>query len=148
MYRNIHIGKEIEKRIGELKLTKTEFAKKFGTSKQNLNRILEKESIETSLLQRFGEALDYDFFALFTESPTYNIKAENHSGASGSGDVVVVNEDSNKDDNIDYQSLKKEYNSLKKLYDSSENLIKEKERTISFLKLILKQNNIDIDNII
>lgn len=158
MYRNIHIGKEIEKRISDLKLTKTDFAKKIGTSKQNLNRILEKESIETSLLQKFGEALNYNFFKLFIEPPlNITINAKDHSGASGTGDVILVNDtdkkltdpnnitkeilDSN-EDGTELELLKKDNESLRKLLEAAEKLNLEKERTINVLNLLLEKNNI------
>ena len=84
----IHIGHEIESRINELRISKTEFARRVGTSKQNINRILEKESIDTALLIKYSEILDYNFFNLYADgSNQITVQATNHSAASGSGDI-------------------------------------------------------------
>lgn len=61
----IHIGQEIEARINQLNISASEFARRIDTSKQNVNRILKKESIDTAILQRYCEVLDYNFFALY-----------------------------------------------------------------------------------
>lgn len=91
----IHIGKEIEARINQLHITATEFARRINTSKQNVNRILKKESIDTATLQRYCEALDFNFFTLYCPSPAENYKVQpteprtqlNEAGASGNNNA-------------------------------------------------------------
>lgn len=63
--KHIHIGHEIEARINQLNISKSEFARRIGTSKQNVNRILEKESIDTATLVKYGDVLDCNFFTLY-----------------------------------------------------------------------------------
>lgn len=85
----IHIGREIEARINQLHITATEFARRINTSKQNVNRILKKESIDTATLQRYCEVLDYNFFSLYYPASSGKIQHVgegaqlNEAGASG-----------------------------------------------------------------
>ena len=55
----VHIGQAIDKRRNELGLSKSELGRRIGVPQQHINRILERETMETS------QALDYNFFALF-----------------------------------------------------------------------------------
>lgn len=64
-----HIGQMIEKRRKEIGMSKVEFARKLGTSRQNGFMITQRKSIQTELLQRIGAVLGYDFFSLFTNAP-------------------------------------------------------------------------------
>lgn len=139
MFSTIHIGKEIEKKIGEKKMTKTEFAKKIGTSKQNLNRILEKESIDTALLQKFGAALDFNFFTLYTNPPIVNIKAENHSGASESGDVLVLHNECSSELKLKLSQFELEIKMLNNLIKEKEQNIAEKERNIKEKERLIEE---------
>ena len=66
----VHIGQAIDKRRIELGLSKSEFGRKIGVPQQHVNRILERETMETVRLVKVCEALDFNFFALF--SPMQN----------------------------------------------------------------------------
>ena len=90
--KHIHIGHEIEARINELRISKSEFARRIGTSKQNINRILERESIDTLTLVKYGEALDFNFFNLYADALNMSIKATDHSQAAGR-DLHVATDD-------------------------------------------------------
>lgn len=69
--KEIHIGKEINRRREELGLSKTEFGARIGIRQQHVNRILERETIETKKLIEISRVLDYNFFSLYCEtSPT------------------------------------------------------------------------------
>lgn len=68
--KDIHIGKAIKQRFDELGLTKTEFGNRIGVPQQHINRIFEKDSIDTKRLARICRALDYDFFGLYSAHPT------------------------------------------------------------------------------
>lgn len=63
--KEIHIGESIEKRRNQLMLTKTELAQRIGVSRQRLNSILAKPTIDTSLLIKICEAMDCNFFTLY-----------------------------------------------------------------------------------
>lgn len=87
----IHIGRIIEARINELRISKAEFARRIGTSKQNVNRILEKESMDTAVLTKYSEVLNYNFFNLYADEQQKIVKTEgDYSPASDSGDVSVI----------------------------------------------------------
>ena len=65
--KRINIGLAIEHRLGELGMTKSEFGRKIGIPQQNVNRILDRPSIDTDKLVAVGEALEYNFFHEYTD---------------------------------------------------------------------------------
>ncbi len=84
--KEVHIGKAIRERLEELKMTKTEFGRLIGVPQQHVNRIFERETIETKKLLKICRALDFNFFALFCKFPT-NISAYLSAVALGNGDA-------------------------------------------------------------
>ena len=65
----MHVGAEIEKRRVELGISKSELGRRIGVTQQHVNRILDRETMETSRLVKVSEALDYNFFSLFCPVP-------------------------------------------------------------------------------
>jgi transcriptional regulator with XRE-family HTH domain len=65
----VHVGKLIEWRLDEMGMTKAEFGRRINTSRQNVNSLLRKPSLDTAYLQKISEALHYDFFKHFLEQP-------------------------------------------------------------------------------
>ena len=63
--KNVHIGEAIETRRNELGLSKSELGRKIGVPQQHVNRILERETMETKRLIKVSEALGFNFFTLF-----------------------------------------------------------------------------------
>lgn len=101
MYQNlnqnsVHIGHAIEEKLQELKLSKTQFGRRIGIPQQNVNRILEKESIDTAKLVLISNALNFNFFTLFcSNSIATSVHTEgDYSPASRDGNVSVVVGDS------------------------------------------------------
>lgn len=74
MKNEIHIGQLIEKRRKELSITKVELAKRVGTTRQNIMMITYNKSIQVEMLQKFCEAMNYDFFQHFVLQTNDNIK--------------------------------------------------------------------------
>lgn len=72
MNRTINVGLAIEQRINELGITKSEFGRRIGIPNQNVNRVLSKSSIDSDKLVEICNALDYDFFKLFSSSVEKN----------------------------------------------------------------------------
>lgn len=72
MNRTINVGLAIEQRINELGITKSEFGRRIGIPNQNVNRVLSKSSIDSDKLVEICNALDYDFFKLFSSSVEEN----------------------------------------------------------------------------
>lgn len=68
MDRSINVGLAIEQRINELGITKSEFGRRIGIPNQNVNRVLSRSSIDSDKLVEICNALDYDFFKLFSSS--------------------------------------------------------------------------------
>ena len=75
----IHIGEKIKAQAKERRIGTTELAKSINTSKQNIYGLFKRESIDTALLQKFCGALNYDFFAYYTNPklPPHTEIAEN-----------------------------------------------------------------------
>ena len=84
--KEVHIGKAIKKRLDELDMTKTEFGRRIGVPQQHVNRISERETMETKRLIKVCRALDFNFFALFCTFPT-NVNAYLAAVALGDGDA-------------------------------------------------------------
>ncbi len=84
--KEVHIGKAIKKRLDELDMTKTEFGRRIGVPQQHVNRIFERETMETKRLIKVCRALDFNFFALFCTFPT-NVNAYLAAVALGDGDA-------------------------------------------------------------
>ena len=57
--KHVHVGQAIDKRRNELGLSKSELGRKIGVPQQHINRILERETMETSRLIKVSEALDF-----------------------------------------------------------------------------------------
>lgn len=84
--KEIHIGAAIKKRLDKLEMTKSEFGRLIGVPQQHVNRIFEKDSIDTSRLIKICRALDFNFFALYCHFPT-NVNAYLAAVALGDGDA-------------------------------------------------------------
>lgn len=80
----VNIGLAIEQIINERGISKSEFGRKIGVAQQNVNRILERSTIDTDKLVAISEALDFNFFTCF--------RAVDESGAAiaDNGAVAVA----------------------------------------------------------
>lgn len=78
----IHLGEAIKKRVEEMGMTKTEFGRRIGVPQQHVNRIFERDTMETKRLVKVCNALDFNFFALFCD---YVPKVEAHMAAVSLG---------------------------------------------------------------
>lgn len=85
--KKIHIGKEIKKRLDEKKMSKSEFARRIGMPQQHVNRIFERDTIETKRLEAVCEALDFNFFSLYCDNPN-NVFAYLAAVNLGEGDAI------------------------------------------------------------
>ncbi len=84
--KDIHLGQAIKKRFDETGMTKTEFGRLIGVPQQHVNRIFERETMETKKLIKVCRELEYNFFALFCQFPT-NVNAYLAAVALGDGDA-------------------------------------------------------------
>ena len=63
----IHIGSIVKKVAFEKHIVKGDLAKSMGLHQGSISRIFNYPSIQTLMLKRFCEVLEYDFFAHYSE---------------------------------------------------------------------------------
>ncbi len=118
-----NIGLLIEQRLNEKRINKAQFADKIGIVKQNVNRLLSRESIDTDKLVDICEALDYNFFECFQTITESDATADN-GGVAIAGNATAHHFTTNA--SADTAALNEQIKLLKEI-------IKEKERLISIL---------------
>lgn len=72
--KDIHIGNLIGLRLKQLGMTKAEFSRRINRSPQNIHDLLSRESVDTNLLLKISEVLNYNFFKVFM--PKNEVKKE------------------------------------------------------------------------
>lgn len=121
--KSVHVGREIAKRLDELNMTKTEFGKLIGVQQQHVNRILERDTMETKKLYKVCQVLEMNFFALFCKFPT-TVNAYLAAVVLGNGDA---------NNNIGEAAILSEIEKLKsdvKHYEESNALLREQIQTL------------------
>ncbi|HIT15411.1 MAG TPA: helix-turn-helix transcriptional regulator [Candidatus Avimuribaculum pullicola] len=63
----INIGKLIHEQVKRQGKSVTWLAQQLNYSRTNLYKIFDKTSIDTDVLLRISQALNYDFFALYSQ---------------------------------------------------------------------------------
>jgi len=61
--KNIHIGSVIKQKVKESSMSIKEFAERISCERSTVYDIYERKSIDTELLIRISEALNFDFFS-------------------------------------------------------------------------------------
>lgn len=72
----INIGEEIREIVKRQGKSITWLAKQINCSRVNIYKIFERSSIDTNTLLRISDALDYDFFAIYSQNLTMNKKQD------------------------------------------------------------------------
>ena len=77
----VHVGKKIEEVLRERHIPVIEFARRINTNRNNVYSIFRRESIDTKLLQKVGEVLQYNFFlfvsiTLYGQTKMENVNSE------------------------------------------------------------------------
>lgn len=72
----INIGEEIREIVKQQGKSITWLAKQINCSRVNIYKIFERSSIDTDTLLRISNALDYDFFAVYSQNLTKNKKQD------------------------------------------------------------------------
>ena len=57
-------------------MTNSEFARRIKTSKQNVQDIFTRQSVDTKLLSRISDVLNYDFFEYFIKEKRTSVLSE------------------------------------------------------------------------
>lgn len=79
--KKVNIGLAIEQQLNALNISKSEFGRKIGVMQQNVNRILDKSSIDTDKLIKISEALNYNFFQEYVPADDQAKQADNEPTA-------------------------------------------------------------------
>ncbi len=64
----IHIGKQVKLVLEAKGISVTEFAKRINKSRENVYSIFNRKSIDTGLLIKISEVLEFDFFRSLSKS--------------------------------------------------------------------------------
>ena len=122
-FEKINIRLLIEQKMNELGVSKSERARRSGIANQNINRVLERTSIDTDKLIAISEALNFNFFDCFHSNENSTVTADNGGVAiAGNGTVHHFS-----------TSTSSELAVLRERVKSLEALLAEKERLISVL---------------
>jgi hypothetical protein len=62
----IHIGQEIQERLRIKRMKVVDFSRKIDTNRNNVYDIFSRKSIDSGLLLKISEALEFDFFRLYS----------------------------------------------------------------------------------
>lgn len=73
---DIHIGKNILKKLEKSGMSKSEFARRINKSPQNVQDIFTRQSIDTKLLSDISTVLEFNFFTLFLKESEVKQLAE------------------------------------------------------------------------
>lgn len=122
----INVGLAIEQRLNELGMSKSEFGRKIGVANQNVNRILEKKSIDTDKLIEISNALGYNFFLEFIDKGSNAV-------ANGDGSVAV---NGNNNSNVVAGG---ETALMQERIKHLEDVLKEKERLIEVYEKMMEK---------
>lgn len=124
----VNIGLSIEQKLNELGMSKSEFGRKIGVPQQNVNRILDKTSIDTDKLATISEALGYNFFKEYTDDLSDTSMevslAGNNNQVNGNGAHNNINGD------ISAAIWEERVKSLEALLAEKERLIKVYEKMV------------------
>ena len=124
----VNIGLSIEQKLNELGMSKSEFGRKIGVPQQNVNRILDKTSIDTDKLATISEALGYNFFKEYTDDLSDTSMevslAGNNNQVNGNGAHNNINGD------VSAAIWEERVKSLEALLAENERLIKVYEKMV------------------
>ncbi len=65
----VEIGQKIKEVFDSRNMKLTDFADELGTVRQNVYRIFKKRHVDTGLLQKISDVLDFNFFQFYVASP-------------------------------------------------------------------------------
>jgi len=67
----IHIGEMIKQKLKENGQKNKWLAEKINTTESNMSKILKKSYLNTELLRKISDEMDYDFFKYLTKNKHY-----------------------------------------------------------------------------
>lgn len=84
---DVHIGRAIKERFETMGLNKSQLGRMIGIPQQHVNRLFERETIETAKLVVISRALGFNFFNLYSDYSD-NMTAYMSAVAHGEGDAI------------------------------------------------------------
>lgn len=125
----VNIGLLIEQKMNELNVSKSEMARRSGIANQNINRVLERSSIDTDKLVAISEALDFNFFDCYHSNKSNVVTADN-GGVAVAGNSTAHHIMTNA--SVETEAV------LQERIKSLEALLAEKERLIKVYEKLSK----------
>lgn len=143
--KDVHVGQAIDQRRNELGLSKSELGRRLGIPQQHINRLLERETMETKRLVKACKALDFNFFALFCPvNPQISAylaavaldggDANNNIGDSGLAAQLTAEQAKVENLNGTIKLLKEQIDSLNAQIIRLDSNLKDKDAIIELLK--------------
>lgn len=118
----IHIGEEIKELLRKKRMKVVDFSRKIDTNRNNSYDIFTRKSIDTNLLLKISEVLEFDFFRL------YSIPISQNKLVQQLIDPLEAHKD--------YEELKRKLEKLEKENQSLNERIKDKELIIQLMRRI------------
>ncbi|MBX9850207.1 MAG: helix-turn-helix domain-containing protein [Cytophagaceae bacterium] len=116
---DIHVGKLVLNLLKERGMKKSEFGRRINRSRQNVQDIFRRQSLDTELLSEISKALNYNFFQLLSDKQT----------APSSGHVMEEQTGYRKNAKADKQKYQSQIENLNKQ-------LKLAQKEITYLKKI------------
>jgi transcriptional regulator with XRE-family HTH domain len=114
----IHVGKLVLDKLKERGMKKSEFARRINKSRQNVQDIFKRESLDTHLLFDISKVLEFNFFEILSDQ--VNVPSS----------VLLMEESGN------YKAVKNEKQKQKNQLLSLSKLLKQAQKEIIYLKKI------------
>lgn len=120
----VNIGLLIEQKMNELDITKSEMARRSGIANQNINRVLERSSIDTDKLV----AINFNFFDCFHSIEEHSTATADNGGVAVAGNGTAHHFTTNA--SCEVAVLQERIKSLEALLAEKERLIKVYEKMV------------------
>jgi transcriptional regulator with XRE-family HTH domain len=135
----LHIGQKIREIAKKKRIGTIELAKLIHTSRQNLNAIYRKKSIDVEQLYLLSKALEFDLFALYTEKLLEEVDGLQylkglHAAAGISSETMLLEQCQEK-----YDIQKRTVAALEQANAAQSNLLELQRNTIAELEKKLSQ---------
>lgn len=114
---DIHLGKLILEKLKEKGMTKSEFARRINKSRQNVQDVFKRQSLDTDLLADVSKVLNFNFFQLLAN------EQNSHSSVA-------------LEDPANYKSSKTEKQKQKNQLDQLSKQLKLAQKEIKYLQRI------------
>jgi plasmid maintenance system antidote protein VapI len=129
----VHIGDFLKECIDNQGLKQTQVAPIYGTTVQNLNKVLGKEDVSTEILRKFEKVLGVEFEIKMSrvgvvDITQYNATNKGRKPSYKNGDLTADLS------NEELESLKVKVKNLEELLQVKEELIRTKDELIALLK--------------